>query len=277
MSIITLITDFGNKDHFVAKMKGIIYSKYSDAKIVDISHNVSPFNIMEAAYILESSYKSFPENTVHIIDVDSEKTKENKHILIYLDNHLFVSNDNGVLSILAQNINPQKIYEITIYDELETIDSSTVIFSEIACHLAKGGKPEIIGKEINTIKRVKNLKPFIDEDLNQIVCSVIYIDNFGNVVTNLKKSLFEEIMKGRNYEVSARNYKFNKIFSRYSDIINFKTPPNERNDEGKALVIFNSNNLLQISIYRSNPNNVGTAATLMGLKIYDSVTIKFKS
>tara|TARA_B100001287_G_scaffold261217_1_gene250061 strand:- start:10411 stop:11244 length:834 start_codon:yes stop_codon:yes gene_type:complete len=277
MSIITLITDFGNKDHFVAKMKGLIYTKNPDAKIVDISHNVSAFNIMEAAYILESSYKSFPENTVHIIDVDSEKTKENKHILIYLDNHFFISNDNGILSILAQNINPQKIYEITIYDNLETIDSSTIIFSEIACHLAKGGKPEIIGKEINSIKKVKNLKPFLDEDLNQIVCSVIYIDNFGNVVTNLKKSLFEEIQKGRNYEVSARNYKFNKIFSRYSDIINFKTPVNERNDEGKGLVVFNSNNLLQISIYRSNPNNVGTAATLMGLKTYDSVTIKFKS
>ncbi len=277
MSIITLITDFGNKDHFVAKMKGLIYTKNPDAKIVDISHNVSAFNIMEAAYILESSYKSFPENTVHIIDVDSEKTKENKHILIYLDNHFFISNDNGILSILAQNINPQKIYEITIYDKLETIDSSTIIFSEIACHLAKGGKPEIIGKKINSIKKVKNLKPFLDEDLNQIVCSVIYIDNFGNVVTNLKKSLFEEIQKGRNYEVSARNYKFNKIFSRYSDIINFKTPVNERNDEGKGLVVFNSNNLLQISIYRSNPNNVGTAATLMGLKTYDSVTIKFKS
>ena len=277
MSIITLITDFGNKDHFVAKMKGLIYTKHPDARIVDISHNVSAFNIMEAAYILESAYKSFPENSVHIIDVDSEKTKENKHILIYLDNHFFISNDNGVLSILAQKINPQKIYEITIYDELQTIDSSTIIFSEIACHLSKGGKPEIIGKEINSIKKVKNLKPFLDEDLNQIVCSVIYIDNFGNVVTNLKKSLFEEIQKGRSYEVSARNYKFNKIFSSYSDIINFKTPVNERNDEGKGLVVFNSNNLLQISIYRSNPNNVGTAATLMGLKTYDSVTIKFKS
>ena len=66
MSIITLITDFGNKDHFVAKMKGIIYSKYSDAKIVDISHNVSPFNIMEAAYILESSYKSFPNKKIKL-------------------------------------------------------------------------------------------------------------------------------------------------------------------------------------------------------------------
>ena len=72
MSIITLITDFGNKDHFVAKIKGEIYSNYDNAKIVDISNNVSPFNIMEAAYILENAYKSFPDKTVHIIDVDSE-------------------------------------------------------------------------------------------------------------------------------------------------------------------------------------------------------------
>ena len=74
MSIITLITDFGNKDHFVAKIKGDIYRSFDKAKIVDISNNVSPFNIMEAAYILENTYKSFPENSVHIIDVDSEKT-----------------------------------------------------------------------------------------------------------------------------------------------------------------------------------------------------------
>ena len=89
MSIITLITDFGNKDHFVAKIKGDIYSNYNEAKIVDVSNNVSPFNIMEAAYILENSYKSFPDKTVHIIDVDSEKTAEKKHIIVYLDNHFF--------------------------------------------------------------------------------------------------------------------------------------------------------------------------------------------
>ena len=276
MSIITLITDFGNKDHFVAKIKGDIYSSFDKAKIVDISNNVSPFNIMEAAYILENAYKSFPDKSVHIIDVDSEKTVEKKHIVIYLDNHFFISADNGILSILCQNINPEKIFEITIHDELNEIDSSSKIFSQVACHLAKGGKPELIGKEITEIKPVKNLKPFINEDLSQIVSSVIYIDNFGNVVTNLKRNIFEEIRKGRSFEISVRNYKFKKIYNKYSDIVNYNVPLNQRNDEGKGMVVFNSSDLLQISIYRSNPKNVGTASSLMGLKIYDSVTISFK-
>jgi len=275
MSIITLITDFGNKDHFVAKIKGDIYSNYDKAKVVDISNEVSPFNVMEAAYILENAYKSFPENSVHIIDVDSEKTIEKKHIVMCLDNHFFISADNGILSILSQNINPEKIYEITIQEELDRIDSSTKIFSRVACHLAKGGKPELIGKEIKDIKSVKNLKPFINEDSSQIISSVIYIDNFGNVVTNLKKNIFEKIRKGRPFEISVRNYKFKKIYDKYSDIVNYNTPVNERNDEGKGLVVFNSSNLLEISIYRSNPQNVGTASSLMGLKIYDSVTITF--
>ncbi len=276
MSIITLITDFGNKDHFVAKIKGDIYSSFDKAKIVDISNNVSPFNIMEAAYILENAYKSFPDKSVHIIDVDSEKTVEKKHIVIYLDNHFFISADNGILSILCQNINPEKIFEITIHNELNEIDSSSKIFSQVACHLAKGGKPELIGKEITKIKSVKNLKPFINEDLSQIVSSVIYIDNFGNVVTNLKRNIFEEIRKGRSFEISVRNYKFKKIYNKYSDIVNYNVPLNQRNDEGKGMVVFNSSDLLQISIYRSNPKNVGTASSLMGLKIYDSVTISFK-
>ena len=276
MSIITLITDFGNKDHFVAKIKGYIYSNFDKALIIDISNDVSPFNIMEAAYILENAYKSFPEKSVHIIDVDSEKTMEKKHIVVCLDNHFFISADNGVLSILAQKINPEKIFEITIDDELDKIDSSTKIFSKVACHLAKGGKPELIGKKITLIKSVKNLKPFINEDLTQIIASVIYIDNFGNVITNLKKNLFEEIRKGRQFEISARNYKFKKIYKKYTDIVNYEIDINQRNDEGKGMVVFNSNELLQISIYRSNPQNVGTAASLMGLKIYDSVTVSFK-
>ena len=276
MSIITLITDFGNKDHFVAKIKGEIYSNYDNAKIVDISNNVSPFNIMEAAYILENAYKSFPDKTVHIIDVDSEKTLEKKHIVMYLDNHFFISSDNGILSILCQNINPEKIYEIIIHDELDKIDSSTKIFSKVACHLAKGGKPELLGKEINEIKPVKNLKPFINEDLSQIISSVMYIDNFGNVITNLKKNVFDEIRKGRSFEISVRNYKFKKIYNKYTDIVNYEIPIIQRNDEGKGLVVFNSSDLLQISIYRSNPQNVGTASSLMGLKIYDSVTISFE-
>ena len=277
MSIITLITDFGYKDQFVAQMKGEIYSNNPESQVVDISHNISPFNIMEAAYILENSYKSFPENTIHIIDVDSEKNKEKKHIIVKLDNHYFITSDNGIMSILSQNINYQEIYEISILNELTPMQSSLKTFSKVACHLSMGGKPEIVGKKINNLKNVKNLKPFVNSEKTQIISSVIYIDQFGNVITNIKKSFFEEIGKGRKFEISARNYKFNKIYSSYSDIINFNISEDQRSDEGKALIIFNSNNYLQISIYRSNPENVGTAATLLGLKIYDSVSVMFSS
>ena len=277
MSIITLITDFGYKDQFVAQMKGEIYSNYPESQVVDISHNISPFNIMEAAYILENSYKSFPENTIHIVDVDSEKNKEKKHIIVKLDNHYFITSDNGIMSILSQIINYQEIYEISILNELNPMESSLKTFSKVACHLSMGGKPEIVGKKINNLKNVKNLKPFVNSENTQIISSVIYIDHFGNVITNIKKSFFDEIGKGRKFEISARNYKFNKIYSSYSDIINFNLTEDQRSDEGKALIIFNSNNYLQISIYRSNPENVGTAATLLGLKIYDSVSVIFNS
>ena len=277
MSIITLITDFGYKDQFVAQMKGEIYSNNPESQVVDISHNISPFNIMEAAYILENSYKSFPENTIHIIDVDSEKNKEKKHIIVKLDNHYFITSDNGIMSILSQNINYQEIYEISILNELKPMQSSLKTFSKVACHLSMGGKPEIVGKKINNLKNVKNLKPFVNSENTQIISSVIYIDHFGNVITNIKKSFFDDICKGRKFEISARNYKFNKIYSSYSDIINFNLSEDQRNDEGKALIIFNSSNYLQICIYRSNPENVGTAATLLGLKIYDSVSVIFSS
>lgn len=277
MSIITLITDFGYKDQFVAQMKGEIYGNNPQSRVVDISHNISPFNIMEAAYILENSYKSFPENTIHIIDVDTEKNKEKKHIIVKLDNHFFVTSDNGIMSILSQNINFQEIYEISIHSELRPIESSLKTFTKVACHLSKGGKPEIVGKKINKLRNVKNLKPFVNSENTQIISSVIYIDHFGNVVTNIKKSFFDEIGKGRKFEISARNYKFNKIYTSYSDIINFNINEDQRSDEGKALIIFNTNNYLQISIYRSNPDNVGTAATLLGLKIYDSVSVMFVS
>ena len=113
--------------------------------------------------------------------------------------------------------------------------------------------------------------------LKAIDPSIIYIDHFGNVVTNIKKSFFDKIGKGRKFEISARNYKFNQIYSSYSDIINFNLTEDKRSDEGKALIIFNTNNYLQISIYKSNPDNVGTAATLLGLKIYDSVSVIFNS
>ena len=148
MSIITLTTDFGTKDHFVGAIKGTIYSELPNARIVDISHQISPFNITETAYILKNAYKSFPEGSIHIIGVDSELSIENKHIALYLDNHYFICPDNGVISLLASEIKPEKIAEINIHDRVETSFPVLDVFVKVACHIARGGTLEVIGKII---------------------------------------------------------------------------------------------------------------------------------
>lgn len=276
MAIITLTTDFGEKDHFAGATKGAIYSELEEIRIVDISHSVSPFNISEAAYIIQNAYSSFPKGTIHIIGIDSELNPENKHIAVKLDDHYFICANNGIMSMICAEIVPEKIVEINIHEKVETNFPVLDIFVKVACHIARGGTLEVIGKVINTIKPIKNLVPFVNDEKNQIIGSVIYIDNYGNVVTNIKRNFFETIQKTRDYEISARNHKFDKIHNKFSDIINFEIEESKRNVEGKGLVVFNSSGYLEIAVYKSNCTTVGGASTLMGLKTMDTVTVNFK-
>jgi S-adenosylmethionine hydrolase len=275
MAIITLTTDFGEKDHFAGAIKGAIYSELSDIRIVDISHSVSPFDISEAAYIILNAYSSFPKGTIHIIGIDSELSPENKHIAVSLDDHYFICANNGIMSMICAEIAADKIVEINIHDKIETSFPSLDVFVKVACHIARGGTLEVIGKVINTIKPIKNLIPFVNDEKNQIIGTVIYIDNYGNVVTNIKRKFFESIQKTRAYQISARNHKFKTIRNKYSDIINFKIEESKRNDEGRGLVVFNSSGYLEIAVYKSNSSTVGSASTLMGLKTMDTVTVNF--
>ncbi len=119
-AIITLTTDFGEKDHFAGAVKGAIYNEIDDIRIVDISHSVSPFHITEAAYIIQNAYKSFPTGSIHLIGIDSELNPDNKHIAVLLDGHYFICANNGIISMLASEINPEKIVEINIHDRVDT-------------------------------------------------------------------------------------------------------------------------------------------------------------
>ncbi|OMP30557.1 MULTISPECIES: S-adenosyl-l-methionine hydroxide adenosyltransferase family protein [Mangrovimonas] len=275
MAIITLTTDFGEKDHFAGAVKGAIYSQLPDVRIVDISHSVSPFNVPEAAYIIQSAYSSFPKGTIHVIGIDSELNPENKHIAIKLDGHYFICANNGIMSMICSEIAPEKIVEINIHDKIETNFPVLDVFVKVACHIARGGTLEVIGKVISDIKPIKNLTPFVNDEKNQIIGNVIYIDNYGNVVTNIKRKFFESIQKTRAFEISARSYKFKEIYNKYSDVINFDIPEEKRYDQGKGLVVFNSSNYIEIAIYKSNSSTVGSASTLMGLQMRDTVTINF--
>ncbi len=275
MAIITLTTDFGEKDHFAGATKGAIYSELEDVRIVDISHSISPFSIPEAAYIIQNAYKSFPKGTIHLIGIDSEINPENKHIAVKLDDHFFICANNGIMSMICSEIAPEKIVEINIHDKIQTSFPVLDVFVKAACHIARGGTLEVIGKSINTIKPLKNLVPYVNDDKTQIIGSVIYIDNYGNVITNIKKNFFETIQKGRPFVISARNNKFKSIFEKYSDIVNFDIEESKRNDEGRGLVVFNSGDFLEIAVYKSNSSTVGSASTLMGLGLMDSISVNF--
>lgn len=276
MSIITLTTDFGHKDHFVGALKGKLISEYSEVQIIDISHNIDLFNIAEASYIINAAYHSFPKGTVHLIGVDYEKNIENNHIAIQWNDHYFVCANNGILSILTQKIIPQKIVEINIHNRLPEGSTDMDVFVKVACHLSKGGAMSVIGKEITEIKVINELQAIVFDDSNSIKGYVVYIDHYGNCVTNISRKIIEDISKNRTFEIKFGTKNIKKISENYSD---FKVSEKFllKDFEGEKLALFNEAGFLEIAIYRSNPNTVGSARSLLGLKYRDVVNVVFNN
>ncbi len=275
MAIITLTTDFGYKDHFVGAIKGTIFRELADAKIVDITHAIRPFNIQECAYILKNSYKAFPPGTIHLVGVDSEPTQENKHIAVQVDDHYFISANNGVISLITSEVTPEKVVEINIPNPIYGSFPVMDVFVQVACHIARGGKLDVVGKPFQELKVLKEFSPRVGPEGKSIIGNVIYIDNYGNVVTNIQKSLFEAYRNGRSFEIQARNRKIKTIHNTYSSIIDFNLEKNQRKGPGDLLALFNSSNYIELAIYKSDLNTVGGASSLLGLNYRDTIHIKF--
>src|SRR5690606_9494391 len=123
------------------------------------------------------------------------------------------------------------------------------VFVSVAAHITRGGTLDVIGKPLDQLKTLKDLEPTVNHQENQITGNVIYIDNYGNVVTNIPKTLFDKHRRGRDFELWARNHRFTKIHSKYSDILNFGSDV-QINKDGEKLAIFNSANLIEIAIYK---------------------------
>lgn len=274
MAIITLTTDFGTKDHSVAAVKGRILSELPDVQIVDISHEVPPFNIAECAYILKNAYQDFPEGSIHIFGVDSEPSPENEPIVVLLNGHFFIGANNGIISLITEGIKPTKYFKI----ELPKMDIGPFpvrdIFSVVACHLARGGKLEVVSKPITKLREAKDFEPRIENDGDTIVGNIIYVDNYGNVVTNISKSVFEAYRKGRSFELIARREKLKSVYSRYNEFIDFESS-NQRKRDGDFLALFNSSGFLELAIYKSNSKGAGSAETLVGLNHREMITVNF--
>ena len=275
MSIITLTTDYGNKDYSVSELKAKIYNEITDVRIVDVSHNISPFNLTEAAYIIKSAYRHFPKGSIHIIGIESDLTPENAHIAMKFDDNYFIGADNGIFSMIIGDFKADSMVEINIHKNYNNTITANDVFVKIATHISRDGKLEVIGKKIDSIKEIKDIKPVVSSDNNQIIGSVIYIDNYGNVVTNISEKIFDKIAKSRPFTIYARNVKFDRIYNNYSDAIDYSISKDKREEDGKKIALFNSLGYLELSIYKSNPSTVGSASTLFGLGYRDQISVHF--
>ena len=273
MAIITLTTDFGIKDHYLAAVKGTIYTEIPEITIVDISHQVTPFNYNEAGYIIKNAYANFPKGTIHIIGVDAELSSTQQHIAMLFNDHYFICANNGILSILCSEIHPEKIFEITTHQTAHDNFPVKTVFTKVACHLARGGNLDVIGRPFNQLKEVSNVTPVINTDETSIIGHIQYIDNYGNVITNINKELITKIARGRSYQVNLRHFSFDTVYNSYGDCVQ-NTTANHNSQDGKRIALFNSSHFLEIALYKSSLKT-GGASSLLGVKYRDTVSVTF--
>ena len=274
MSIITLTSDFGNLDYRVAAVKGSILSLNQKVNIVDISHEIQAFNLIQTSYIVRNAYKHFPKGTIHIVSVDSFHNRNRKNILYKSDGHYFLAADNGVLSLIFFDIKPEAIYEITLNNRFDDIVNftSTDVFVPAAVHLANGGLPEVIGRKIDSAKQLLFPKHVYNESEKMIIGEVTYIDNFGNIISNINKDFFETIAKGyESFTIKFRNLALSRVFSSHTEVVS--DWDRETEFHGQSAAIFNDSQLLELTIYKGSRKN--GAKSLFGLNVGENIYIEF--
>lgn len=254
----------GTRDYYVGAVKGAILSQLPDARIVDISHQVSPFDIVQAAFILGNAYPSFPKGTVHIIGVNPDSDVDTPHLCVLHDGHYFIGSDNGIFSILFEP-QPRDVYELNVSHDSDDLTFPTRdVFVKAACHLARGGTPEIIGSAREGVRQAMIFRPVTEA--NSIKGSVIYIDSYGNIITNIREKLFKEVGRGRPFTIlfRSKDYDITQIHTAYNQV-----------PHGEKLALFSASGLLEIAINRGVEGSGGGASKLFGLKINDIISISF--
>ncbi len=188
--IIALLTDFGQDDPYVGIVKGVIYSLNPDAKVVDITHSISKFNVKQGAFLLYHAVDYFPPGTVYLACVDPGVGTERKCIIVKSEKGLFVGPDNGLLIPAAKKLGLKAVYEVKAPPSSYTFHARD-IFAPVAAKLSMGVKPASIGTKVRGYVDMELPKPV--KTANSMVGEVVYIDSFGNVVTNIPgEQVFKE-------------------------------------------------------------------------------------
>lgn len=200
--LISLTTDFGCKDPFVAIMKGVILNINPSVRIVDITHDISPQNILEAAFALEMSYRSFPHNTIHVAVVDPGVGSERRPLLVVAAHHYFIGPDNGVFSRIYNSSERLEVIHITADHYFLPQRSSTFhgrdVFAPVAAWMSKGIDISKFGDPVSDYVTIPVPKPVVTDE-NRIDGEIIHIDRFGNLITNIDA---QNILTGKRLDIN---------------------------------------------------------------------------
>jgi len=254
MTIITLTTDLGERDYYAGAIKGALLCVNPALNIVDISHQIQPYDIVEASFVLGNVYENFPKGTIHIVNVDNFYNNKKQFVTFEKDGHYFIGADNGLFSLIFNQM-PNNQYAIACKSE-GTFPLGE-IFAKAVGHILSEKPFSEIGKKIEEPTQRITLQAVTSQ--SQIRGSVIHVDNYGNVILNIKKDLFEHIQKGRDFSLFFKRHDpIQSMSTQYSDMA-----------IGDTLCLFNAAEYLEIAI------NMGRAADMLGLNVDDTVQIDF--
>jgi len=258
MAIVTLTSDWGTDNHYVASVKGALLKQIRDVTIVDVSHEVPCFDIEKGSFILRNSYHQFPTGTIHLIGLNTEAGADTPHVLVEHNGHYFIGADNGIFSILFDT-NPSEVVEIDTYQDSNYFTFPTRdVFVKIAARIAKGERLSDIGHPYKSMKETFLFRPVVYDD--RIIGRVIFVDNYQNFFVNIDEKTFRKIAMGRKFSIDLKLHAncIDRFYDSYGDV-----------PEGEVVALFSSTGYLEIAI------NKGKASGLLGFKVNDQITINF--
>jgi len=261
-SIVTLTTDFGEQDYYVGAMKGVILDVSPDTEVIDLCHNVLPYDILDAAFTIAQSYRWFPLRTVHLVVVDPVVGTQRRPILVSGDRHFFIGPDNGVFSFIYPEQEKLTVWHITgdhyFHQPVSNTFHARDVFAAVAGWLAKGVEARQFGDEIEDYTKLTIPKPQAVNDKSW-KGMVLKVDRFGNVITNIAAAdcpaLFAEPTPP--FKLSAGGKDITKLVPNYAE-----------GGQGEIFALLGSSGYLEIA------TNRGGAGKLLSLNRGGEVTLQ---
>jgi len=255
MPIVTLTTDFGTTDYHSGALKGALLRAEPTLTIVDISHNVAHYNIVQGAFVFRNAWRTFPPKTIHCLSINDLPEHPLPYIALEREGHFFVGPDNGLLHLIfGEHRGP--VYRLPHPDQGVFVERA--IFARACAHLAAGKSLETIGEPSQGLVQRITFQPVISKDT--IRGSIIFVDHYGNAITNITRTLFEQVAQDRPFALYFRRHDpIRTLSTHYSEIA-----------VGEPLCLFNTIDHLELAI------NMGNASSLLGLHVEDAIQIDFK-